>query len=214
MKFTKTLIASLMLGTSFSAMADTGFVSYATPGTALGPGTNYAIISPRSQNGGEPTLTYLNVSSLTAAATPATLVSYISTNQITAAQTNNGVTNYLAATSAGTSGTNGFTPGGWVVIQHLGLMPRFQLEAAIIAGIDSSNHLLLAASPVNPVLVGDVINQQTSWASIPLVSSATTPTSIVGDGIITGQRNEPFLMVVSSTAASTNVINAVNAVYK
>src|ERR1700728_3020189 len=82
MKFTKSAIiaACLVLAASFQALAGVGFSAYSSPGTALGTGTNYVIISPYSTTGGEPQVNYLNVSA-NANLSLSTLTEYISTNQ-------------------------------------------------------------------------------------------------------------------------------------
>lgn len=196
---------------SVCAKADVGFSVFATPGTAINPATNYAIVPTQSRNGGEPLVTYVNTTSVFSTGT-ASLTSYVSTNQTLEAPTLTNSTTTLYVNS-----TNGFVAGQWVVIQHLWMnLPRFQNEAAVISAVQNTNQIVLVTAPVNAVLPGDVINQETAWASIPLTSSAS-PSSINGPGIFSGQRNEPFLFVAAGTGASsadTNIINTINAVYQ
>jgi len=210
MKFIKTIIIACVAFAAVSVQAQNikGFSGYATPGTALNTGTNYAIIAPDSSNGGEPLVTYLNLSAPVGAAT---LTAYVSTNQTTeaAGQTNSTVTLVVVS-------TNGFTAGQYVVIQHLQIASaRFRNECCQISSVNANGtNLVMVTAPVSPVLPGDIVNSETSWASIPVATSSTAR-EINGPGIMTGQRNEPFLLVIQPTVAATgtNTINCANATY-
>lgn len=200
------LIAALF-GLVLSATAQNfGFSVYSSPGTALNAGTNYTIIPPDSKTGGEPLVTYLNANCLFASGT-ATLTAYVSTNQTTANYTNSTTTVYVAS-------TNGFSAGSYVVIQHVvaGALPRFRNEAAQISSVAATN-IVLATAPTSTVVPGDIVNVEQSWATIPFASSATA-TSINGPGILSGQRSEPFLLILAGSAAGTNTINAACATYQ
>jgi hypothetical protein len=200
------------------AFADEGGLPiFGTSGTALNAGTNYAIIptvSPLFQStgmGGYPSITYLNVSGLSAS--PIALTSYVSTNQTTIVLTNNvGLerTNYV-------SSTNGFTAGQFVVIQHVAMHPlkRFSCEALIISAVQTTNgvpEIVYGTAPIYPVAVGDIVNGETLSGSIPVATSTTVPLNLLGPGILAGQRNEPLLLVAQSTGGvGTNTINAATA---
>lgn len=207
MKFTKSFIlaACLVLAASFQALAGQGFSAFSAPGTALGTGTNYVIIPPYSVTGGEPQINYLNVSGFSTPSTP-TLTEFISTNQ--AVVVSNNVTTTVIIN------TNGFAPGQYVVIQHLslGIDPRFMNEMGVIQSMGTSNQIVLQVAPLSTVAVGDIVNQETSSGTIPLASSATTPTQILGNSFI-GQRREPFLITCTSSGVGTNTINTASANY-
>lgn len=203
MKNILALIALLALVVGANAQ-NVGFSAVSVTGAALNAGTNYVIIPPDSKNNGEALVTYLNCNALFASGT-CTLTSYVSTNQTTANFTNSTTTVYVAS-------TNGFAPGQYVVIQHLqNPFPRFRNEAAKIASLGTTN-LVLASTPAQTVVPGDPINQQTAWAAIPFASS-TTAREFNGPGILSGQRAEPFLIVIEGSAVGTNTINAACATF-
>lgn len=196
-----------MVGLSTSKAVDDGFYVYSSPGSQYQTQTqtNYAIVPMQSYNNHEPNMTFLAAYCLPGAAgTFSTLQSYISTNQTTFTTTNAtglSTTNFV-------NSTNGFAPGQWAVIQHLGIPTRrAQYEAVLISAVQATNQLVFNPAPTNPVQPGDVINQETAWASVSIPSSSTTEYTVTGTGIICGQRAEPFLLVLSS-AAGTNRIDA------
>lgn len=202
------IAAALVVAFIGSAFAQS-FQYYATSGTAINAGTNYAIITQKSATGYPPRVTYLNASTLFASGT-ASLQTYYSTNQTLEA---NGTTN--STTTLTVNSTNGFAVNQWVVIQHLQLNPFVQNEAAVISGLQNTNQIVLQTAPVNPVLPGDLVNGETALNTIPFTTSATAREFNGGlGGIVTGQSNEPLLLTLIGSAVGTNTINTVNASFQ
>lgn len=202
------LLVGLALLTSITSQAQ-NYSSFATPGTAIGVSTNYAILPAESAQqfnssqgipiAGEPVVNYLNLSGLSSAAI--SLQSFISTNATSFTATNNTTTNTVVS-------TNGWVA-GWAVIHHINAFPRFANEAVYVSTLQATNQLVFAIAPVTACQAGDQLFQETAGASIP-VASSTTAVAITGPGILTGQRSKPYLLLLSSTAG-TNTINAANA---
>lgn len=201
-------LATILAAGLTAARADVGYSVFATPGTAYNAATSYAVIPMQTSvggpNGAAPLITYLNYSGLSANAI--TLTAYVSTNRTVALATN-------SANTLTVNATNGFTAGQVVLIQHagLGLLPRFQSEYAVVSAVQNTNQIVLATNAVNPVVPGDIVWQETSAGSIP-VASSTSAQSLIGPGILAGDRREPFLLVLSSSNG-TNSINTACATY-
>lgn len=195
----KTIIATV----SVFAVSLGAFAQFATPGTAINAGTNYAVIPA---TGGTPLLTYLNMNALAASGT-VTLTSYVSTNNTIMKGVN-------STTTLNVNSTNGFTAGQWVVIEHGAVSnPRLRNEAAIISSVNANGtNIVLATAPVTACAAGDNVRAQIANATIPLASSATAR-EINGAGIISGDKNRPLLLTLVGSAASTNTINAASVSY-
>ena len=205
-KILLSVLAMLVVTAAFAQ--DRGYYGFATPGTALNLGTNYVILPANSVNGSEPIVTYINYT--TFAASGSYITNYYSmTNSFCTAVQNAGTTNFVFA-------TNGFAAGQWVVITHLAMPPRVRNEAALIVTVQNTNQVITATASTTATAVGDVLYAMLPGPVIPVSQLTTGPTvaSINGTGIITGQRERPWLMVVSSTGVGTNYFNTVNAIYQ
>ena len=207
----KSFLVGLTLAASVILVQAQSYTGFATPGTAIGVSTNYAIIPGESaaqlqqQAYGSPVtllpvVNYLNLSGLSSAAI--TLQSYVSTNSTSANYAN-------STTTIPVVSTNGWAA-GWAVIHHQASDARFADEAIYVSSLGATN-LVAAIAPVTAVGPGDTIFAQVASASIP-VASSTTAVAISGSGILTGQRGKPYLLILSSTAG-TNTINAANATF-
>lgn len=209
----KLFLVGLAILAGITSQAQSGYSSFASPGTAIGNSTNYVIIPAESaaqfqdSQGrpvpGSPVVTYLNLSGLSTAAI--TLQSYLSTNSTSFTATNNTTTNTVTS-------TNGWVT-GWAVIHHISAIePRFADEAVYISAVQATNQLVTAIAPVTTVQAGDQIFMETASASIPVTSSTTAASVGGGWGVLSGQRTKPYLLLLNSTAG-TNTINAANATF-
>ena len=203
MKFIKTILTLGLLAVGLTVHAQNiGFSAFCAQGTAINAGTNYAIIPADSKTGGEPSVTYINVNSLSV--NPCAVATYVSTNQTTAIATNTTTTNTVAS-------TNGFYVGNWVVIQHLQSIPRFRNEACLVSALQNTNQIVFASAPTTAVAAGDIINAEIPSGSIPLTSSTTAREISNSGGVFTGQRLEPLLITAVATGGvGTNTLNVVN----
>lgn len=155
--------------------------------------------------------------------------------------TTGGTTNYVVLQTVGSGlpavgglvtnkaipGTNGFTVGTICVLHHGGFQDwRVADEYEVIANnaspvvvttnaagsVITLQPLIYSVAPTYPCLDGDELYAEVAGASISMASSATTPTTIIGPGILSGGKAKPFLLYLVSAGAGSNTINAVNAV--
>lgn len=211
MKIIKYMVITALLSLAFNASAVTRFsaenwVAYAGGGTAVNLGTNYVIIPTQSKNGGQPVIRGLTCRVLLTGG--ATLQSYFSTNQTVITATNilgQERTNFVVF-------TNGFTGAQAVVIQHLKQPPRLQYEYLLVSTTQNTNQIVFASAPVTPIQIGDIINAETTGASIAIVNSGTANTAFTSP-IFAGQEGEPFLITLqqAGSASATNTIDSVYA---
>jgi len=182
-----------------------GVSGFATGGTAINAGTNWAVLPGYSgANGSTPLVTFLSVRGN--AATPITLQSYYVSSSTFATATNTTTTNFV-------NSTNGFVAGNWLVINHTTLATMLESEARLISAVQNTNQIVLTTATTYPVLPGDQVFQETAGASVSIASSASASTVLNGPGIVSGQAGLPLLLTVSSTGVGTNTIDAVNCTF-
>jgi len=182
-----------------------GVSGFATGGTAINAGTNWAVLPGYSgANGSTPLVTFLSVRGLSPS--PITVTGYWITNSTFATATNTTTTNFV-------NSTNGFVAGGWVVINHTTLPTMIESEARLISAVQNTNQVVFNTAATYPVVPGDQIFVENAGATISIASSASASTVFNGPGILTGQASSPLLLVMSSTVASTNTIDAVNCTF-
>ncbi len=206
----KSLLVALALTiavTTYAVIGYSPYTQYSTTGTALGGSalTNYAIIGAYSANNGTPVVTYLNA---IAASGSATVQVYSCTNQTTAlAATTNTRTNYVQS-------TNGFSIGTVVVVRH---SANDTYERLLCAAPPASTNIAFQSDPVTALASGDIIYQQTTGATIGVVTNIGGTlnsgwiVNLNGPGIVSGQRSRPLLLDMVSGAGTNAVIRAVNA---
>ena len=213
MKNAKLFLIGLALCVGVITSKAQGFYSFATPGTAIGTGTNYVIIPGESgaqvnnsqsrATTFEPIVTYYSARCLDNASS-GTLASYISTNS-SSCLSNSTTTIYV-------NSTNGFLAAAWYVIHHTANEARFADEAVFVTTLQNTNQLVANTTPLYTVAAGDNIYQETLSAATILTSQAASSTQ-VGPGIFTGQKSKPFLLLLTPTGggAGTNTIDGCNA---
>jgi len=181
-----------------------GVAGFATSGTALNAGTNYAILPGYSgANGSTPLITFLSMRGLST--TPITLQAYNVASTSFVTSTNTSTTNFV-------NSTNGYVAGNWIVINHTTQPTVQESEARLISAVQNTNQVVTTSAFTYPAIPGDVTYQESAGALISVATSAT-PTTITGNGILSGQAGNPLLLVISSTGAGTNTIDAVNSTF-
>ncbi len=205
------ITVALVTVTAFSAIPF--YSQFATTGSSFGGGslTNCAIIGSNSQliqNGGgngTPVITYLNCQS----ASPNAVVQfYKCTNQTSATiATTNTRTNTVVS-------TNGFSAGTVVVVKH-SLTDTY--ERLLCVAPPATTNIAFASDPVTALAVGDIIYQQTTTGTIPVVTNNAGLLNnayfinIAADGIYSGQKGLPLLLEMVTGAGTNGSIKAVNA---
>lgn len=193
----KFIAASFLVAFSPSAFAIDPWPVYATGGTIVGSGTNYAVISAHSVNGGAPVITYLNATGDSA------------TNRVLfySASVPQAITNVNSTvTLPVTTNINGFVAGAIVIIRHVA---ADTYERRVISSVTTST-VVLTVAPTSATATGDQLYLATPAGYIP-VGVATL--SLTGPGIYSGQRQRPLLLDIQSVTGTNATINAVAAEY-
>lgn len=210
------LLAASAVAFTLSASAQLPPVTSATPaqnvfcvGTNGGNGSTaaWAIVSPRSGNGGPPAVTTISYGTDAAAQV---IRGYLVT-------TNNNVTGYIDSTHVYVSGaTNGYATGDNLVLWHKGID---WCERGKISTVLLTNEITFAAAPQVALTNGDTIFRITNYICPTIFLGQLTQgnggTNIlvggVNDPLMVGQAGKPFLIEV--TGSSTAYIGTVAGYY-
>lgn len=168
-------------------------------GTDVSTTLCYSVVSTYSKNGGQPLVTYLNVTSDKAASV---VQLYSAGSPVNTTFTNSTVTLFV-------NSTNGFNQGsGIIVIRH---WYTDTYERRVLTTSTGPTNLVVTVAPTVAVIPGDQIWPETTAGFIPCGVTTATALSLNGPGIIAGQRGKPLLLEVDCT--TNGQINVVSGTY-
>jgi hypothetical protein len=194
---TKIIAGSLMmLLATFSALAlDPAQNVFCVGTTNPAAAASWAIVSPRSGNGGPPVVTCINYAT---DASAKAITAYLVT-------TNNTVTNWIDSTHVQFSGpSNVWAAGDNLVIWHRN---SDFCERRIVSTILLTNIMTLSVAPHVAITNNDILFRITNsaapqiWATWSATSGTNTLSSV--GGLLVGQAGKPMVIEVNGSSAAT-----------